>query len=652
MSTLKAFIGHSFTEEDEDVVRKFLDYFSQIQNMGIGFNWEHAREAEPKVLAEKVLKLIEDKNLFIGICTKKEKVINHNKLKSKFLSKSEQCGNVDDFDWKTSDWIIQEIGLAIGRGMHLILLVEEGLRTPGGFQGNIEYIQFNRQATGDSFGRILEMIRALQPHAKPIEEAIAGIPKPVEEEEKKEEGDDWGNPKPEWKRRNYVFALMHMIGMEDKDGEQKIVDAYLETEEGKEENNIDSWVATREYMRILLTKDGSLSRLEALAKEKPENSEVQKYLARAYQQFDKDEKAAATFSNAAENEVDNKKAILMLGDAARAFARANKKTELNELVCKIKEKSRLIEDGEIQLLKCLIDIADIQDDKTLSLAYTERLLDLKPDDYDSRFDLAYGHSESDRRNLSLFHYLKIPYRNRNAITWNNLGVSYSRLDIDGKSVDAYRESEEMDETLAMDNLAKSFLEAGFFEEAKEQCEKAKKHEDYNKNVDDTSFRLKKKEEEEEKKTNEVLEEVKPIHEFFVKYGRAAAKENISNVKETWEDSKCQLNLEIYNGKFKAYGTYEVASLGLIMSALGGTQEKPKYEILYEGEITGYAIKGTVRINELGKAKKATTLLTKDEDTKDILMIISDDVSNISVYEESATYKTQRFQEIKKIQSDT
>jgi hypothetical protein len=27
--------------------------------------------------------------------------------------------------WKTSDWIIQEIGLAIGKGVKLILLIEE-----------------------------------------------------------------------------------------------------------------------------------------------------------------------------------------------------------------------------------------------------------------------------------------------------------------------------------------------------------------------------------------------------------------------------------------------------------------------------------------------------------------------------------------------
>ncbi|MCP4976585.1 MAG: hypothetical protein GY931_10525 [Maribacter sp.] len=650
MSTLEAFVGHSFTAEDEEVVRKFLDYFTQIQSMGIGFSWEHAREAEPKVLADKVLKLIEDKNLFIGICTKKEKVIGNNKLKSKFLSKSQQCGYIEDFHWKTSDWIIQEIGLAIGRGMDLILLVEDGLRAPGGFQGNLEYIQFNRESPGDSFGRILEMVRALLPHAKPIEEAIAGKPKPAEEEEeKKEKGDEWANPKPEWKRQDYEIALMYMVDMKDKDGEKTIVDAYLATDDGKEQENIDSWVACREFTHILLSEDGSLGRLETLAKEKPDNSEVQRYLARAYQQFGEEEKAATAFIVAAENEVDNKKEILSLGDAAEALARANKSTELNEIVSTIKEKAGLIEDGEVLLLKCLIDISDIQNDKTLSLAYTERLLDLKPDDNNSRFNLAYGHSNEDREALALFHYLKIPYQSRSSMTWNNMGVSYSELGVEGKAIDAYRISEEKDETLAMDNIAKKLFYAGFFEEAEKQCDKAKGYEEYNKNVDDTMYRLKKKKEEENKKAEELLDGLKPIHEFYVQYGRAAVKENITELSGVWRTTQCELNIEITENKFKAHGTYEVPLRGLLR-ALGGQAtdtETRKYEVIYEGAITGYSIDGTLRRSEVGKTPKASTLLTDDEDTKPVQMVVYDDLSMIKVYQESATNEYQKFHEISK-----
>lgn len=651
MSTLKAFVGHSFTEDDEDVVREILEYLNQIQGMGIGFRWEHAKPAEPKVLAEKVLALIEDKNLFIGICTKKERVTSDENLKSKILCPSSLCAKKEDLDWKTSDWIIQEIGLAIGKNMDVILLLEEGLRAPGGLQGNLEYIQFSRNAPEKSFGRILQMIRALLPHAKSVEEAVAGIPKTAEEAEQKEEGDEWLHPKPDWKRRNYEYALMRTVDMKDAEGEQKIFDAYLNAENGKKESNIDSWYAAKEYFHILWAKDGSLSRLEKLAKSKPENSEVQRYLARSYQQFDENEKAAHTFLKAAANEKDKKKEIQQTGEAAKAYAKGNNKAELNKLVKELKEKSKSVEDGEIQLLEILKEIADINNDKTLSLAYTERLLDLKPDDHDSRFKLAYGHSEEDRRKLSLFHYLKIPCQHRSSITWNNLGVSYAGLDVDGKSVEAYRRSEDMDETLAMDNIARKLLDAGFFKEAQEQCDKAKTYDEYNKNIDDTSYRLKKRKEEEESKTTELLDEAKPIHEFYVKYGRAAAKEEVKSFKGKWEDSRCQLNLEVTNGKLNACGTYEVQNFGLLLSALPGAQEKRKMQVYYEGQITGHAVRGTIQFIEPGKEKKMRTVLTEDDDIKSVLMVISDDLTKINVYQESASYDSQRFQAIKKLQDE-
>lgn len=137
MSQLKAFVGHSFTSEDEEVVRAFLKFFDNIKGVVSGFSWEHAEPAEPKVLADKVLRLIKDKNLFIGICTNKEAAIEPDRLKRGVFQKKVLKGDKAQFSSKTSDWIIQEIGLAIGRGMDLILLVENGVRQPGGLQGNL-----------------------------------------------------------------------------------------------------------------------------------------------------------------------------------------------------------------------------------------------------------------------------------------------------------------------------------------------------------------------------------------------------------------------------------------------------------------------------------------------------------------------------------
>ena len=65
--------------------------------------------------------------------------------------------------WKTSDWIIQEIGLAIGRGCKVILLVESGVRHPGGLQGSLEYIEFDRSAPEKAFKKLLQMISHMVP---------------------------------------------------------------------------------------------------------------------------------------------------------------------------------------------------------------------------------------------------------------------------------------------------------------------------------------------------------------------------------------------------------------------------------------------------------------------------------------------------------
>lgn len=44
MNQIKAFVGHSFAKEDEEVVRSFLDFFDSVKGMVIGFDWEHAKK--------------------------------------------------------------------------------------------------------------------------------------------------------------------------------------------------------------------------------------------------------------------------------------------------------------------------------------------------------------------------------------------------------------------------------------------------------------------------------------------------------------------------------------------------------------------------------------------------------------------------------
>jgi hypothetical protein len=158
---IKAFVGHSFADNNREVVRGFLDFFDKVVKLGLGFSWDHAEPAEPKELSLKVKEKMDGKNLFIGICTSREKVIDNNKLDTVPLINNRFWGHKNDFSIKTSDWVLQEIGFAVGRKMNLIIFLEEGVKFPGGIQGNLEYITFNREYPDRCFGKLIEMLQAL-----------------------------------------------------------------------------------------------------------------------------------------------------------------------------------------------------------------------------------------------------------------------------------------------------------------------------------------------------------------------------------------------------------------------------------------------------------------------------------------------------------
>src|SRR5262249_49466208 len=143
-AAIRAFVGHSFLPKDEDVVKAFTNYLNDLKDALPSFMWEHAERAEPTTLTDKVLKIAKDKNLFIGICTKKESAVPAESLASWWPFRAYLLARSDQYESKTSDWVIQEIGMAIGMGMKTIILQEKGLRSPGGLQGNTEYIEFER----------------------------------------------------------------------------------------------------------------------------------------------------------------------------------------------------------------------------------------------------------------------------------------------------------------------------------------------------------------------------------------------------------------------------------------------------------------------------------------------------------------------------
>ena len=154
MDVIKAFIGHSFDEDDKDIIGRFLKYFDSLKDT-MGFEWEHAEKAEAMALSKKVRDKMEGKNLFIGIFTQKGLRVNQNKVKMRF---GYFYAPKHVFQPGASEWIIQESGYGLAKCGSLLFLIEEGVNISSGLQGDIEYIQFSRERPELCFTKLNEIM--------------------------------------------------------------------------------------------------------------------------------------------------------------------------------------------------------------------------------------------------------------------------------------------------------------------------------------------------------------------------------------------------------------------------------------------------------------------------------------------------------------
>lgn len=652
MGKIDAFVGHSFTEGDKDVVRQFLDFFNTVANMGLGFSWVHAEIAEPKILSEKVLNLMEGKNLFIGICTAKEKTILPEKLKAGFFNKNELKSDAGNFESKTSDWIIQEIGVAKGMKMNVMLLLEDGLRDPGGLQGDLEYIPFFRKDPSKAFSKIIEMLTAMSP--KKTSDRVAPLTEDVTTEEKKvvEEKKADLEPKETWSQTDYDKALLRVIATGNEEKEKEIVGAYAKSNEGQSANRRVSFEALSLFYRHLLGKGSVVGKLEELQKNNPTNDDVLFYLADVYEKYQDYAKAAEHYEKAAQVVQDNNLKLTYLCNAAAAYYKNNAPNRAEKVLLDAKTLSPTVENGDYKILLMLRGLAIERKDDDLNTALAERMLEIRPEDNDLRFSLAYKYSEQNSNALALYHYLLIPSNQRSETTWNNVGVAYSKLEMDGKAVEAYRESEDLNGTLAMSNLAHKLIEAGFLKEAEELCSAAIKVENYDKQIGTAISSIKEKKEKEVENQKRILGEIEKRRKFYAAFGQACIKQSLENHEGSWAGPRCDFNLTVAGNTVRASGKYERELGGFLAAALAGKAKadvkKETVVINYEGELVGHGVKFKKIIKT--QSDSSTSLLSAvpaGQVEIQGLMIFSDDLSKISIYEKDNKDSEKYYEFVKK-----
>ena len=637
MTEIRAFIGHSFTDEDSELVGKFLKYFEQISRSHTDFFWNHAESAEPKQLAEKVMSIISDKNLFIGICTRKEYVLDPNSLSTVFFRQQYNRAPKTAFYWKTSDWIIQEIGLAMGRGLDLILLIESGVRKPGGLQGDVEYISFDRASPEKSFGKILDMITALSPRAPSSVAKTSDMTRVPDEEPQApppSEGQNWWVPKPDWTRQQYEMTYMMVVDVNEADA-QTISRAYLATDDAAQGDNRNSWQAFCEFIRLRFGVGGSLPRLKELAAAHPHSSGTLRYLARGFEVYQDYETLARTYEAAAKEANEASERLQLLKDAAVAYVRAGAPEAASAVIAEMKTHFQTNRIGELELLNALRAYMEIDKDNDPIVALMERIADIDPSDTNARFSLAYKHSEIGNNDLALFHYKRIPSEERTAIAWNNLGVAFNNLDLTANAIVAYRKAEQMGETLAMSNIAEKLMAAGFLPEAQQECEDALRKDNYHKGVVTTLARLKSVRDVENEKESSILLTVKPISDFYIRVGRAMCRSKKWDISKKWKGPDCVLEVTTRGIEFLAVGSYERRNLLGLATAFGslGNPAPEHYQIEYRGtSMPGGVIKARVTRTRKGDTPAVNSLLGSRDNESTVIMIITDAQNEIHVME--------------------
>lgn len=651
MTSINAFVGHSFTEEDDTLVATILTYLTQVANMLPGFTWIHAKHPEPISVDEKVLALLEGKNLFIGICTRKERVVQPAALSSSWLKHGALFAKQSEFEWKTSDWIIQEIGLAIGRGLKIILLIEDGIRPPGALQGNLEYIPLSRGAPEKCFGPLLGMLTALLPHTSSNQTAgQQTVPASSSSADTKEgtTEKDWITPKSDWKKEDFELGMMHCIATNNDSAKQVIEEKFLVSDVGASHQSRIEWAAYKEYMCVVFGRGGDVAKLEGLASDLPDSEEVASYLARAYQQYDEHQKAAPAFQNAADKAKLITDKIKLLGEAAVSYQKAGQSAKADATMAELHATSAETGEATVEVLFAERNLAEQRKDDDAEIAAQERLLELNPSDNETRFSLAYKYSEVNREGLAAYHYSKIHRKNRNAIAWNNFGVALESLKLPIKAIDAYRRSMDLGETLAMANLANRFLKAGFFREAEELLTIASKIEGHHKNVDRGFGALRDDQDAEEKNEAALYEKAKPISEFYRRYGQAITRALSGSIAGTWKTPACNVTLWIEGDVVVAQGEYEVATSGLIgamWGAKGMVAAPMRYALEYRGVLRGCAVSGVIARRQEGEKPLASTLLGIDTNPT-FLMWIEDSLTVLHIMErmqsgEPTYYEFQR-----------
>jgi hypothetical protein len=634
MKRISAFVGHSFLKRDENVVRVFLDYFNDLKNMGL-LQWEHAENAEAKVLSEKVRGKMNNKELFIGICTSREFAFDKDKLSREIFG----CviAPRSNVRVKPSDWILQEIGMAFGKGMALMLLVEDGITDVGGLQGDIEYIPFPRESPQSSFSKILQFIHSLAPEGgtsavEVLMDRSAPLTAPSTESAQKAplESGAVENPS-EWTMSHFLEEQIHAIYSKGAAREAEVMRLFHASEHSKDAYNAVEMKADQILARHVFSKENGFEDLRTLCNENPHHAQAHFCLARLYREFDDHQQAAALEAICSANARNETMRIRSLFRAARDYSQLGDVASRERCIREAAATAAMNSDLRSVYFECRAALAEKHDDDFGFFAFAERALKANPSAADNmRFNLAYRYDERGFDALA-FHHGQIRLREEpnDAANANNLAAAADKLGLVGQAGSTFLSAATNGSARAYGNLAFRYLHAGFFDQTEECLASGTKIDATDDRLAAAVSELKQARDKEDEKAKEAAKAARITQRFFLSFADALEGGCPALDGTSWTVATRELSISIVEGEFTASGVYERPAPGALGNALLGLNATDKSDseqvvVTFKGPIRGATVNAKRTEGVDGRRCGLLNSLLETPTEKDVLLVLSDD----------------------------
>ncbi len=626
---LKAFVGRSFLPEDDSVWHEIRDILESFRPMG--FQFEDAREAQPKPVSEKVREGIERNDTYIGILTRRGPIQPatpampiHRRLWAAVMGRT-AVGR-----WSPPPWVVQESGYALGKGKQVLLLIEEGVDFPSSnLAADREWIAFKRGSIPECAPGLVAMIAhliagALPPVPAGLQVAPPEAPAALEEEAVEVPG---------------TPSLEEIIAVLDEQQFQRADQLFRTFLDAHPESTLKRWFPYL-YLRLKSIRgdSASLQKLKASTQEEPENVDAWMELGRYYASFKKHGAAAEILLQGARTVPDRERPVLVR-QAAEYLA---VEKEYDRALDTITELARTLTDSQQRKLSfvSLADIAKRREDKELEAAALERALDLDPGDLSVRFRLAFLYGETDKDRLAIYHYTLRLAQGSDAAALNNLGVAFAGLKLSGKEIDMYEQASG-ESGLARANLSHAYVDRGFLARAEGLANEVVGGEGEESERDraisalNRITRMRSRENEIEEK---IAADAREESAFRTRYAEAYVALPGRPITGVFETRHGRLTFSPEGNRLYGQGTFEdeeSSTLGGIFMGLTGTAPAPSRvqtrSVKFEATIVGRAGRFTLKIE---RKQEGTILFALPErSTIGGLIILAEDGQSFDVLEE-------------------